>query len=72
VGVGGEEKKCPQKIPTCPKKYQHGLRKGKKKNQLEFTTLVSLGTGRDEKDAPIRAPSIHIGALVGASSFWPI
>jgi hypothetical protein len=34
--------------------------------------LVSLGTRRDEKDAPINAPSFHIGALVGADSLWPI
>ncbi len=40
--------------------------------QLEFATLVSPGTGRDEKGAPISAPSIHIGALVGAGSLWPV
>ncbi len=28
--------------------------------------MVSPGTGRDEKCAPISAASIHIGALVGA------
>jgi len=33
--------------------------------------LVNLGIGRDEKSAPINAPSIHIGALVGVGSFWP-
>jgi hypothetical protein len=36
--------------------------------QFEFTTLVSPRTRRDEKGAPIIAPSIHIGALVGAGS----
>jgi len=36
--------------------------------QLEFATLVSPGTGRDEKGTPISAPSIQIGALVGAGS----
>ncbi len=51
---------------------QPGLRKGgKKKGRLEIATLVNSGTGRDEKDAPISAPSIHIGALVGSSSLWP-
>jgi hypothetical protein len=40
----------------------------KKGGQLEFTTLVSPGTGRDEKGAPISAPSIHFGAPVGAGS----
>jgi hypothetical protein len=50
-----------------PKKNQPGLRKGpKKKGQLEFATLVNPGTGRDEKGPPISAPSIHVGALVGA------
>jgi hypothetical protein len=39
--------------------------------QFEFTTLVSPRTRRDEKGAPIIAPSIHIGALVGAGSCWP-
>ncbi len=53
-----------------PKKNQPGLRKGEKKGQLEFATLVSPGTGRDEKGAPMSAPSIHIGALVGAGSLW--
>jgi hypothetical protein len=52
------------------KKHQPELRKGKK-GQLEFTTLVSPGTGRDEKGAPMSAPSIHIGALVGVGSLWP-
>jgi hypothetical protein len=53
--------KVPKKTPTWAKEK-------KKKGQLEFTTLVSLGTRRDKKDAPINAPCIHIGALVGASS----
>jgi len=35
-----------------PKKNHLGLRKGKKKGgQLEFATLVSPGTGRDEEGA---------------------
>jgi len=34
--------------------------------------LVSPGTGRDEKGTPMSAPSIHIGALVGAGSLWPV
>jgi hypothetical protein len=25
----------------------------------------------DRKENPINAPSIHVGALVGAGSFWP-
>jgi hypothetical protein len=64
--MGGQEKK---KVPQ--KKTNLGCGKGKKKGQLEFATLVSPGTGRDEKGAPMSAPSIHIGALVGAGSLWP-
>ncbi len=60
--MGGEEK-------NVPKKKHLGLRKENKMGQLEFTTLVSPRTRKDEKGAPIIAPSIHIGALVGASSF---
>jgi hypothetical protein len=44
------------------------MKKGRKKGQLEFTTLVSLGTRRDEKDTPMNASSIQIGALVGVGS----
>jgi hypothetical protein len=63
--MGGEGKKSSQK------KNQPGLSKGKKKGQLEFVTFVSPGTARDEKGAPMSAPSIHIGPLVGAGSLWP-
>ncbi len=62
MGVGGEEKKVPKKT---------WAEERKKKGQLEFTTLVSSGTGRDEKGPPISTPSIHIGAQVGAGSLWP-
>jgi hypothetical protein len=67
--MGGEEKKFAKKT------NQLGLMKGKKKKnkgQLELATLVSPMTGRDEKGAPISAPSIHIGALVGTGSLWPV
>jgi hypothetical protein len=32
---------------------------------------VNLGWHRDRKENPISAPSIHVGALVGAGSLWP-
>jgi hypothetical protein len=60
--VGGEGKKSSQKKPTW-------VEERKRKNQLEFTTVVSPKIARDKKGAPISAPSIHIGALVGAGSF---
>jgi len=60
----GVKKKNPQK------KTQPRLKKGKKKCQLEFATLVSLRTRTNKKGAPMSAPSIHIGALVGASLLW--
>jgi len=64
--VGGKEKKkFPKKKPTWAEEREE------KKGQLEFATLVSPRTGRDEKNAPMNAPSIHIGALVGAGSLWP-
>ncbi len=31
---------------------------------------VKLGWHRDRKEIPISAPSIHVGALVGAASLW--
>jgi hypothetical protein len=31
---------------------------------------VKLGWHRDRKENPISAPSIHVGALVGAASLW--
>jgi hypothetical protein len=45
------------------KKLRSGLNKGKQKK-------VSLGWDRDRKENPISAPSIHVGALVGAGSLW--
>jgi len=63
--VGGEEKK------KFPRKKPIWAEERKNKGQLEFATLVSPGTGRDEKGAPTSAPSIRIGALlVGAGSLW--
>jgi hypothetical protein len=32
---------------------------------------VNLGWHRDRKENPISAPSIPVGALVGAGSLWP-
>ncbi len=61
--MGVEEKKVPKKKPIW-------VEERKRKNQLEFTTLVNPRTRKDEKGAPINAPSIHIGALVGAGSLW--
>jgi len=33
---------------------------------------VNLGWHRDRKENPISASSIHVGALVGAGSLWPL
>jgi hypothetical protein len=43
-----------------PKNLRSGLRKGKHKKSTW-----------DRKENPISAPSIHVGALVGAGSLWP-
>ncbi len=42
----------------------------KKKQRSGLTRAEKLH--RDRKENPISAPSIHVGALVGAGSFWPI
>jgi len=44
-GVREKKSSLPQKKPTCAEER-------KKKGQLEFTTLVSQGMGRDEKVHP--------------------
>jgi hypothetical protein len=51
-GLGLREKKVPKKKPTWTERE-------KKKGRLEFATLLSPGTGRDEKGTPISASSIH-------------
>ncbi len=45
--------------------------KEKKKPGAGQTKVVNLGWHRDRKENPISAPSIHVGALVGAGSLWP-
>jgi len=45
-----------------------GMRKPKKGQKKK----VHLGCHMDRKENPISAPSIHIGALVGVGSLWPI
>ncbi len=36
----------------------------------ETKKKVNLGWHRDRKENPMSAPSIHVGALVGAGSLW--
>jgi hypothetical protein len=55
---GGREK------IKLPKKTEIRAEKGQ-------TKKVNLGWHRDRKENPISAPSIHVGALVGAGSLWP-
>jgi hypothetical protein len=57
-------KKKNQVGKVAKKKLRLGRRKGKQKK-------VKLGWHRDRKENPINAPSIHVGALVGAGSLWP-
>ncbi len=54
---GGEKIKLQKKIEIRAEKGQ--------------TKKVKLGWHRDRKENPITAPSIHVGALVGAASLWP-
>jgi hypothetical protein len=51
--VGGKEKKSSQIKSTW-------VEERKEKGQLEFTTLANPRTRKDEKGAPISAPSIHV------------
>jgi len=46
--------------------------RGKKKVNLTSPPWLAQGQGGTEKSAPMSAPSLHIGALVGAGSLWPI
>jgi hypothetical protein len=57
--VGGGEK------IKLQKKTEIRAEKGQRKK-------LNLGWHRDRKENPISAPSIHVGALVGAASLWPL
>jgi hypothetical protein len=46
-----------------PEKTEIRVEKGQRKN-------FNLGWHKDRKEKPIRAPSIHVGAVVGAGSLW--
>jgi hypothetical protein len=50
---------------SCKKKL------GGERAEKGQTKNVNLGCHRDRKENPISAPSIHVGALVGAVSLWP-
>jgi len=53
------------------KKEKKRVEEEEKNSQPVLTTLVSTGIGKKEKGTPIGAPSIQIGALVGAGSLCP-
>ncbi len=57
LGRGGEKIKLQKKTEIRAEKGQ--------------TKKLNLGWHRDRKENPISAPSIHVGALVGAGSLWP-
>jgi len=66
LGGGEKIKFQKKKLRSRGKKNWEGggERKGKQKK-------VNLGWHRDRKEHPISAPSIHVGALMGAGSLWP-
>jgi hypothetical protein len=72
-----KSKKKNQKKKKKKKNWMGGGEKIKLQNKTEIraeqgqTKKVSLGWHRDRKENPISAPSIHVGALVGAGSLWP-
>ncbi len=61
LGGGRGENEVPEK------KLRSGLISAEKGQRKK----VNMGWHRDRKENPISAPSIHIGALVGAGSLWP-
>ncbi len=62
---GVRKKKFPKTNPT----WAEEMEKKGKKGEPEFATLVSPGTGRDEKGRPMRAPSIHPHGCSGGCWF---
>jgi hypothetical protein len=52
-------------------KSKKELRSALRKAEKGQTKRVNLGWHRDRKENPISAPSIHVGALVGAASLCP-
>ncbi len=78
-GVGrGEKKVAPKKKQRSGEKknWEEGREKQSCKNEVRAEKgqrrKVNLGWHRDRKENPITAPSIHVGALVGAGSLWPL
>jgi hypothetical protein len=82
--VGGVVGGCrgENKVPKAKKRKKKGNRVGgggkiklQKKAEIRAekvqTKKVNLGWHRDRKENPISAPSIHVGALMGAGSLWP-
>ncbi len=76
--MGGREKfQKPKKKKKKKKNWVGAGEKIKLQKKTEIraekgqTKKVSLGWHRDRKENPISAPSIHVGALVGAASLWP-
>jgi len=63
---GAREKKNPKKRNRT---WAEEIEKKQKKGEPEFATLVSPGTGRDEKGSPISAPSIHTHGCTGGCWF---
>jgi hypothetical protein len=76
VGGGGEKIKF-QKKKNIGKILGKGQGENKIANFFEIrpekgqTKKINLGWHMDRKENPIGAPSIHVGALVGANSLWP-
>jgi hypothetical protein len=53
-------------------KIKFQKKKTETRAEKEQRKKVSLGWQMDRKENPISAPSIHVGALMGAGSLWPI
>ncbi len=72
---GGEKIKFPTKKTEIRGKKNEEKIKLQRKTEIRAEKgqrrKVNLGWHRDRKENPISAPSIHVGALVGAGSLWP-
>ncbi len=60
------KKEVPRKTPTWAEERK------KKRVNLSSPPWLAQGQGGTKKGTPMSAPSIHIGALVGAGSLWPV
>jgi hypothetical protein len=60
-----------RKVSKEKEKKRNSVQGGEKIKLQKKTEIRAEKGQRDRKENPTSAPSIHIGALVGAASLWP-